>query len=228
MDDTPACEGIITIPAVQAHTATVIFIHGYNKSNLTYQALVAESIAPSLPHVQWIFPQASKHQTTYHPEGPCPAWFDIEELPPRADEYDEQAISKSIGAIEELIQSQIHQGMDSRRIVLAGFSQGAALSMMVALQTRHHLGGLASLSGWIPPRARSSMMNSTQRCPILWCHGTADTEIPIALAEDGIAFLRDTIEQKETLRFIRYDGLEHTTNDAELKDLGAWLQTVIR
>jgi lysophospholipase-2 len=56
--------------------------------------------------------------------------------------------------IESLILAQIHRGIDARRILLVGFSQGAALSLMVAISTLHDLGGVASLSGWIPPRAR--------------------------------------------------------------------------
>ncbi|KAF8061728.1 phospholipase carboxylesterase [Lyophyllum atratum] len=228
MDETPASEGFITIPAVHPHTATVIFTHGYNQSNLTWKTLVAEPLAPGLPHIQWILPQASKHLTTYHPEGPCPSWFDIAELPPRPDEYDERAIIKSIKAIEVLIQSQVDAGMDPRRIVLVGFSQGAALSVMVALTTAHHLGGVLSFSGWIPPLARP-MMKVTPKFPILWCHGTADDEIPIHLAEDGIAFLRETLGHKAEaqLRLSVYDGLGHDINEAELKDVAFWLQTII-
>lgn len=83
-----------------------------------------------------------------------PSWFDVTRHPPNPNEFDEQAISESIGLIEDLILSQVHSGIDSRRIVLAGFSQGAALGMMVALSTLHYLGGVVSLSGWIPHRAR--------------------------------------------------------------------------
>ena len=48
----------------------------------------------------------------------------------------------------------MHAGIDSRNIVLIGFSQGAALSLMVGLTTLHELGGVVSLSGWIPCRMR--------------------------------------------------------------------------
>lgn len=83
-----------------------------------------------------------------------PSWFNIATLPPDDAEFDEAAITESIGVIENLILSQIHRGVDSHRIILIGFSQGAALSLMVALSTLHDLGGVVSLSGWIPPRAR--------------------------------------------------------------------------
>ncbi|KAF8230423.1 hypothetical protein L208DRAFT_1400657 [Tricholoma matsutake] len=49
------------------------------------------------------------------------------------DEFDEDAIRVSVATIENLIQSMVQSGIDSRRIVLIGFSQGAAMSMMVSL-----------------------------------------------------------------------------------------------
>ncbi|KNZ78138.1 Acyl-protein thioesterase 1, partial [Termitomyces sp. J132] len=83
-----------------------------------------------------------------------PSWFDVTRTPPGPNEFDERGVVESIGVIENIILSQVYIGIDSRRIILAGFGQGAALGMMVALSTLHHLGGVVSLSGWIPPPAR--------------------------------------------------------------------------
>ena len=83
-----------------------------------------------------------------------PSWFDITTLPPGPDEFDADAISESRIMIEDFIQSLAQSGTDTRRVMLVGFSQGAATSMMISLNTRHSLGGVVSLSGWIPPRAR--------------------------------------------------------------------------
>jgi lysophospholipase II len=83
-----------------------------------------------------------------------PSWFDIWRLPPDEDEYDEVGINESTPIIRDLIRAQVHSGIDFNRIVLVGSSQGAALSLIVGLTTKHELGGLVSLSGWIPPRVR--------------------------------------------------------------------------
>lgn len=84
-----------------------------------------------------------------------PSWFNISSLPPPEDEYDEMTISESLMIIDNLIRLQLLAGMDSRNVVLVGFSQGAALSLMLALTKTHKLGGVASLSGWIPHGARA-------------------------------------------------------------------------
>ena len=79
-----------------------------------------------------------------------PSWFDISQLPPHPAENDEHRIASSVSVIEDLILSQIHSGIDPKRIFLMGFSQGAALSLMVGLTTLNELGGVISLSGWLP------------------------------------------------------------------------------
>lgn len=96
-------------------------------------------------------PRRSLSSNRRHPRA---SWFDIARLPPGPNECDERGLSESVALIEGLILSQVHAGIDSRRIVLAGFNQGAALSMMVALTTLYFLGGVISLSGWIPPLSK--------------------------------------------------------------------------
>ncbi|KAF8061011.1 phospholipase carboxylesterase [Lyophyllum atratum] len=218
----------VAVPARHAHSATVIFIHGLGQSNLTWRMVVIEALAPKLPHVQWILPQAPKRHVSMNHRHRRPSWFDVAQLPPGQNEFDENAISESIGVIEDLILSQVHAGIDSRRIVLVGFSQGAALSMMVALSSLHYLGGVVSLSGWIPPRARY-MMHATPSLPVLWCHGAADREIPISYGQDATTFLRNTIGLSPSKLQIRvYDDLGHAINDAELDDIASWLQFILR
>jgi predicted esterase len=60
----------------------------------------------------------------------------------------------SISHVEGWIQAEVHRGADPRRIILMGFSQGAALGLLVALTTLHELGGVVSLAGWIPHKGR--------------------------------------------------------------------------
>ena len=81
---------------------------------------------------------------------PRSSWFNVWHFPPYINERDESGAANSIASIEQLILSEIRNGIDQKRIILVGFSQGAALCLMTALTTLHELGGVASLSGWIP------------------------------------------------------------------------------
>ncbi|KAJ6569678.1 phospholipase carboxylesterase [Mycena capillaripes] len=220
MDKIQPSQQTVVIPASQEHTASVIFVHGLGQNTFTWRAMILEGLVPNLPHVEWILPQACEKRVTYYRNVRRPSWFDIAKLPPCDDEYDEPGITESISIIESLILAQIHRGVDARRIILVGFSQGAALSLMVALSTLHDLGGVASLSGWIPPRARDQTITSPN-VPILWCHGTADPQIPISMAEDAVSYLRKHVRDK--VEYNTYPGLQHTINDDEVNDLLAWL-----
>ena len=52
--------------------------------------------------------------------------------------------------VEQLIESEISDGIKSERIILGGFSQGAAISLVTGLKTKYKLGGIVCLSGYLP------------------------------------------------------------------------------
>ncbi|TFK40881.1 phospholipase carboxylesterase [Crucibulum laeve] len=216
---------LLVVPASQDVLDVVIFIHGSGQSNISWNKVVVEVLAPMLPHIQWILPQAPRRPITIDQGQSLPSWFDIRHLPPFDDEYDDAAITESISMIEELVLAQVHNGIDSRRIFLVGFSQGAALSLMVALTSLHELGGVVSLSGWIPPLFRNNV-HGVPTCPVLWCHGTEDADIPLSYAEDAIAFLSALGVPQTTLKFRTYTNLRHAINDPELEDVVHWLKAV--
>jgi len=71
-------------------------------------------------------------------------------------------------------------------------------------------------------------MYAASHLPILWCHGTADEEIPISYADDAVAFLRDSVgTSSSNLQFRVYHDLGHAIHDNELNDITLWLQTIL-
>ena len=60
---------------------------------------------------------------------------------------DEAGILSSCAAIEKIIRQEIDSGIPASRIVLAGFSQGGAMSLFTGLITGFKLAGLVNLSG---------------------------------------------------------------------------------
>ncbi|THH17214.1 hypothetical protein EW146_g3557 [Bondarzewia mesenterica] len=143
----------LRIPATEQHEATVIFLHGLGEINESWRATI-QGLSRQLPKIKWILPQATSKPVTFNQGRSRPNWFDIATLPPGEAEWDGVGIAQSMSTVESIIQAEVHAGIDSRKVVLVGFSQGAALGLAVALTTLHELGGVASLSGWIPHRAR--------------------------------------------------------------------------
>jgi lysophospholipase-1 len=52
--------------------------------------------------------------------------------------------------LNDLISSEVDSGINAERIVLGGFSQGGAMSLLTGLTSERKLGGVAVLSGWLP------------------------------------------------------------------------------
>ncbi|KAA1468398.1 alpha/beta-hydrolase [Dentipellis sp. KUC8613] len=187
-----------------------------------------EWLSRQLPNIEWILPQADARPVTYSHGQLRPSWFNIATLPPGYAEWDEVAVSLSVNLVESIIQSEIHGGVDSRKIVLVGFSQGAALSLMVALTSLHELGGVASLSGWIPHNSREHIIHSEPSLPVFWGYGRDDTEIPPYHSEESMGFLRDVVRlPMHLLTYRRYENLAHTVNGPELSDLATWLLRIL-
>ena len=61
------------------------------------------------------------------------SWFNVWHFPPYINERDESGAANSIASVEQLILSEIHSGIDQKKIILVGFSQGTALCLMTAL-----------------------------------------------------------------------------------------------
>ncbi|KAI9509854.1 Phospholipase/carboxylesterase [Russula earlei] len=217
----------LRISASAQQTATVIFLHGLGQTNVGWHNRI-RWMATQLPNIEWVLPQAPTRPVSLNGGQHRSSWFNIQSLPPSCNEWDEAAMASSISGVEAWIQAEVHRGTDPHRIVLMGFSQGAALSLLVALTTLHELGGVISLAGWIPHRGREQIVHTEPYLPIFCGHGRSDCEIPTYYSEEAMAFLRDVLRLPTGfLTFKRYEGLPHAVNSAEMYDVVIWLQSVL-
>ena len=69
------------------------------------------------------------------------------------------------------------------RIVLAGFSQGAAMALFSGTRYPEKLAGLMGLSGYmvLAPKFDAERSNANQTVPIFLAHGTEDPVVPLQL-----------------------------------------------
>jgi phospholipase/carboxylesterase len=116
-------------------------------------------------------------------------------------------------------------GVGGDRLVLGGFSQGAMLSLDVALRSDRRLAGLVLMSGtiiaeadWLPRIA------GRRRLPVLQSHGQRDELLPYATAER----LRDLLaEGGLDVRFVSFRG-GHEIPPPVLEGVSAFLREVTR
>ena len=79
-------------------------------------------------------------------------------------------------------------GVDSRRIVLAGFSQGCAMTLMTGLRYPERLAGLVGMSGYLP-------LSATTVAEELAARGYATALFDEASARRIMARFKQTLEQ---------------------------------
>jgi predicted esterase len=125
-----------------------------------------------------------------------------------------------------LIQAEIDGGIPAERIVLGGFSQGAAMSLFTGLTCKFKLAGIVGMSSYLPLDTKLPEFlresNVNQKTPILMCHGTADAVVPAVVGKGSAEILKKAgfdVTWKE------YQGMAHSACLEELDDVEAFLSS---
>lgn len=162
--------------------SAMIWLHGLGATADDFVPVFAH-IAAALPQrIRSLFPQAPQRPVTISGGMPMPSWYDILAASPQR-QINAVDLQASAGRVQELIETLITSGMDSRRIFIAGFSQGGAVALQSALTCRHPLGGLICLSTYLAQPLQVQPAN--QSLPVWFAHGTVDAVVPYALGENS-------------------------------------------
>ncbi|KAF2714122.1 alpha/beta-hydrolase [Pleomassaria siparia CBS 279.74] len=221
-------------------SATFIFIHGLGDDadgvvNIAHQF----QAGGKLPHMSWILPNALENR-----DAMSTAWYMPTPLSPYPssrpeleDEEDEDGMKSSMTYIVSLIDDVISKGVPQERIILGGFSQGCAISLLTCLTSKYagKLGGVVGLSGYLPLadripalREKTGMTEHVDHeVEVFLVRGTRDMLVPkrhFRICYEtlfGLGMKQDKVTIKE------YEGLGHTVSGAELRDLCEWLERVV-
>jgi phospholipase/carboxylesterase len=173
------------LPCVERETegpaaGSVVWLHGLGASGHDF-----EDIVPllGLPRVRFVFPHAPQRGVTINGGLIMPAWYDILSLEGQGP-GDEAGIRASAAHVEALLAREEARGVARERIVLAGFSQGAAMALHVGLRSEKPLAGIMVLSGYevLAERQAAEASAAARHTPVLFCHGLFD---PVVRIERG-------------------------------------------
>merc|ERR1712032_783169 len=117
----------------------------------------------------------------------------------------------SVAAVHKEVDALVEKEVALDKIIIAGFSQGAAIALESALTYPKRIAGCVSLSGWLTPRARSTLTerkDALSKLPILLCHGTKDKMVGFDCAEAAVKNLNDA---GVALRFEKLEGHGHSS-----------------
>jgi len=207
-------------PNHKKHTASVIYTHGLGDTANGW-AEPCHHLAIMLPWIKFILPTAPNNPVTLNGGIAMPSWYDIEGLSERALEKAD-GIEDSKQTLIRLMEKENELGISNERIILAGFSQGGALSLYCGL-SMPNLAGILCMSGYLPNHAGATF-NLPNSTPILQCHGTSDPMVPYKAA----TMTNDFLKQKGYApKLLSYRGLEHSANEEELGDVCKFLKIAL-
>ena len=204
--------------------ATILIMHGLGADGRDFVPIAEQLDLSSVGPVRFLFPNAPTIPVTINGGYVMPAWYDIlaADLVKREDEA---GLRQSRLEIEALIANEKARGIPANRIVVAGFSQGCAMSLMVGLRHEEALAGIVGMSGYLPLAATTAAEHTavSLKTPIFLAHGT----------RDGVVALPRATASRDALVAIGYAvewhdyPMEHSVCPQEVVDLNAFLQRVL-
>ena len=210
----------VEIETSQAPDASIIWLHGLGADGHDFEPVVPELGLPGRLAVRFVFPHAPSMPVSLNGGYIMPAWYDVRHTD-LGIEHDGPGIARSARQIRLLIEQEQMRGVAANRIIVAGFSQGAAMAIHVGLTHPERLAGIIALSGYLlqQERLESARSQANQGTPIFMAHGVNDEVVPFPLGEKA----------QRTLTSWGYDvqwhsyPMGHHVCTEEIRAIGRWI-----
>lgn len=201
-----------------------------------------------LPYLRWVLPNAPNNRMAA-----STAWYMPKALPnalkPRVpgaqeddetDPDDEDGILESCDTVDKFVRAEIDRGVPPERIVVGGFSQGCAVSLVWGLvgKERNNVAGVVPLSGYFPlgnkigaiRKARGFSETADQAGETKkWflAHGDRDALVPTKLFTHQKEELAKWVDFERDVEEHTYENMAHTFVPAELRGMLRWFSKVV-
>lgn len=215
------------LPAIELETrenpdSSIIWLHGLGADGNDFAPIVPELRLPEDVGVRFLFPHAPRIPVTVNGGFVMPAWYDIREM--KIDrKVDEEQLLASAAAISLFIDRELDRGISSRRIIMAGFSQGGAVAYQVALSCKVRLCGLLAMSTYFATSSSIELEDINRDLPIEVHHGLHDPVVPEHLGQKAVNLLE---EQGYKPKYRTYP-MEHSVCPQQIQDISEWFQNLL-
>jgi phospholipase/carboxylesterase len=205
-------------------TASVIWLHGLGADGHDFEPLVPQLVQPQDRPLRFVFPHAPVRPVTLNGGYAMRAWYDIIGIDRRSAQ-DEAGIRQTDQDIAQLIHHENERGIKTERIVLAGFSQGGAMTLFCGPRYPQKLAGLLALSCYLPlaEQLAAEQSSANLRTDIFMAHGEYDNVVDMSLGQDSRLKLESC---GFTVQWRDYP-MAHSLCTPQIEDIANWLRQVL-
>ncbi|WP_310567242.1 carboxylesterase [Hydrogenophaga sp.] len=202
--------------------ASIVVLHGLGADGSDFVPIAQAMDLSAIGPVRFVLPSAPVRPVSLNGGYEMRAWYDI--YPPGPDgtrREDEAGLRESQALVQQLIDREVQRGVPADRVVLMGFSQGCAMTLLAGVRAPQRLAGLVALSGYLPLAGSTAAERSpaNRDTPVFMAHGDGDDIVVPARGEaarDALAALGQPVDW-------RHYPMGHEVCMDEVRDLNAWL-----
>lgn len=202
-------------PTARPCEAAVVWLHGFGDGPEGWTEALQDA-RRVLPQMKWLHPRAPLLPQTCYNGQRVPGWGTYcEECCTTVGSVD----YNGAGIVSEAVLAELHGILDSldaeegiapERVVVGGFSMGAAAAAEAALRYHRQVAGLVMLNGWLLPGAREVLeARSIEGFPMLLSHGSRDEQVGFDCGQEAARLLK---QAGADVRFEVQEGLEHVAS----------------
>lgn len=192
--------------------ALMVWLHGLGADGYDLEPAAEMLEVPGIRHV---FLHAPVMPVTINGGMAMRAWYDIAAANLRWQE-DSAGMQASARQVKEMVDELRNDA--ALPVVLAGFSQGAVISLAAAALGIGNLIGVVAMSGYVPQFLLPSL-GGLRGSSVFMGHGEQDDVIPLALARSGKEALVDSGVEVAWHPY----PMPHTICQQEIRDMADWL-----
>ncbi|XP_014488053.1 PREDICTED: lysophospholipase-like protein 1 [Dinoponera quadriceps] len=217
------------VQATKRHTATVFFFHGSGGTAEDMKEWINILIKEELqfPHIKLVYPSAPTQPYTPSDGMLQNVWFDRMAISNQVPE-NVKSIDSMCQIVSKWIEKEVADGIPYNRIILGGFSMGGALAFHLAYRYKTGIAGCFAMSSFLNKGSlvceHLKANPESSKVPLLQCHGTEDTLVPIAWGEETAKNLE---KLGVNVKFVPLQNMDHALNRSEVQIWKDWLLDVL-
>eukprot|EP00933_Yihiella_yeosuensis_P024739 TRINITY_DN19178_c0_g1_i1.p1 TRINITY_DN19178_c0_g1~~TRINITY_DN19178_c0_g1_i1.p1 ORF type:complete len:267 (-),score=41.04 TRINITY_DN19178_c0_g1_i1:227-976(-) len=207
----------------------VVWMHGLGDTeagwfeNLKGALEIPASIGPC----KFILPRSPTQAVSINSGQKMTSWFDMKVLPLEAPSRScclDEALA-SCHRVHRAVESLEQDGIPPERILIGGFSQGGAMSMLSTFTYPKRLAGTVVFSGvlFFREELQRLMESHCSGMEVFWGHGTQDNVLDISLQAEGIKVLEDAGLKVQSQQY----EMGHSAHPKELADMTAFIARLL-